>query len=116
MSCGADVRLLIPDLESPPIFDDNKIEQFLNLAGGKPFLAAALALEVIATDEVLTYRIVRTDDLSVNGVTGAEVLLRRASNLRQQQNDADTAAGEAFHLVFPNEAEWYPPEASPWPL
>lgn len=116
MATREEVRLLIPDLTTPPVFSDAQIDQIITLSGDKPFLAAAIALEIIATDEAMTYKIVRTDDLSVNGVTGAQFLLDRAKALRNTQDSTDTDAGEAFHLVFPDEDIWYPPEATPWPL
>lgn len=115
-----DVRLLIPDLEPAPrqIFTDTQIDQFLTLSNGGVFLAAARALEVIAADEALVYKIVRTDDLSVNGVTGAvQVLLERAKGLRDDQTKADieNAPEEGFVLVFPDQTPRRP-EATPWPL
>lgn len=113
-----DVRLLIPDLEPAPrqIFTNDQIDQFLTLSKGGVFLAAARALEVVAADEALVYKIVRTDDLSVNGVTGAaQVLLERAKGLRADQDAENAALGEGFHLVFPEDTLPWPPEASPWP-
>lgn len=88
------VRLLIPDLDtSNQALSDNQITSLLTLSDGKVFLAAARALEIIATDEALVYKIVTTDDLSVNGVTGAtQVLLARAKTLRADQAQADSDA------------------------
>lgn len=98
------LRLLIPDTDpSNQIFSDDDLDLFLTLAGGGVFLAAALALETIATDEALIYKIVSTDDLNVNGVTGAaQVLLVRAKTLRTDQDraDANANATDAFNLVF----------------
>lgn len=114
------VRLLIPDLDtSNQALSDEQITSLLNLSDGKVFLAAARALEIIATDEALVYKIVTTDDLSVNGVTGAtQVLLARAKTLRadQAQADSDAHPEDGFALVFPVESE-YPlwPEATPYP-
>ena len=113
------VRLLIPDMDSSDkIFEDSSIELFLTLAGGKVFLAAAMALETIAVDESLLYKIVTTDDLSVNGVTGAaQVLLVRAKTLRSDQDRADAAAdiGSAFNLVFSDDiTPTYPEACAPW--
>ena len=119
MAAKDDVRLLIPDLAPAPnqIFTDNQIEQFLTLSDQKVFLAAARALEVVAADEALVYKIVRTDDLSVNGVTGAvQVLLERAKGLRDDQVKADieNAPDEGFVLVFPDQGPRRP-EATVWP-
>lgn len=115
------VRLLIPDLGASPALTNQQITDLLALSGDKVFLAAALALEVIATDEALVYKIVSTDDMSVNGVTGAQLLLTRAKQLRADQDRADlTAAPEdAFQLVFPTQLADTEPtvaEAAAWPL
>lgn len=112
------VRLLIPDTDpTNQIFTDPQIETFLLLSGDKVFLAAARALEVAATDEAMTYKIVRTDDLSVNGVTGAELLLSRARRLRDDQNQSDAAAEGSFFLTFPEPAmgRIWNPEGLPFP-
>lgn len=119
MAAKDDVRLLIPDLAPAPnqIFTDNQVEQFLTLSDQKVFLAAARALEVVAADEALVYKIVRTDDLSVNGVTGAvQVLLERAKGLRNDQDKADieSSPDEGFVLIFPDQG-WSRPEATPFP-
>lgn len=115
MTTRDEVRLLIPDLQPVPdqIFTDTQIDAFLALNGDNSRLAAAEALEVVASDEILTYKITRTNDHSVNGVTGAEALLLRAQRLRQKA-DEDV---EGFAVVYP-----YPrnlvayPEAAARPL
>lgn len=115
-----DVRLLIPDLDADnQAFTDDQITSFLTLSDGKVFLAAARAIEVIAADEALVYKIVSTDDLNINGVTGAaQVLLARAKTLRadQSQADMDATPSDSFALVFPEDryATW--PEASAYPV
>mgnify|MGYP003605661387 CR=1 FL=1 len=115
------MRVLIPDMDpSNPIFGDGDLAVFLTLANQKVFLATALALETVATDETLVYKIVTTDDMSVNGVTGAvQVLLARAKTLRADQDKADSAADAqyAFNLVFPASPfdVWGRPEATAWP-
>lgn len=113
------LRLLIPDPESADsVFTDDDLGVFLSLSGNKVFLAAAMALETIATDETLVYKIVTTDDLSVNGVSGAaQVLLVRAKTLRADQVRADQEAdaADAFSLVFPlSPFRTYPEAAAPW--
>ena len=110
------VRLLIPDNDpGNQAFSDDQIQTFLSLSGNRVFLAAARALEVIATDEALIYKIVRTDDLSVNGVTGADFLLNRAKQLRADQDKADAEEGNAFFLTFPDPLFGRTPEAMPTP-
>ena len=114
----AQVRLLIPDTDpSNQALSDGQITELLTLSNNRVFLAAAYALEIIATDEALVYKIVRTDDLSVNGVTGAvQVLLERAKGLRNDQDKADieSAPDEGFVLIFPDQSPLRP-EATPFP-
>lgn len=116
------VRLYIPDLDtSNYALTDAQIQTLLSTSDNKVFLAAARALEIIATDEALVYKIVTTDDLSVNGVTGAvQVLLARAKRLRDDQIEADISANpeESFQLAFlpdPFEVSTVP-EAAAWPF
>lgn len=104
-------RLLIPDLGvgDEQVFTDDQIEAFLDLSENDPRAAAAQALEVIATDEALVFKVTRNDDHSVDGVAGARVLLERAARLRNE------AWGGAFEVHY---ARPYPrvPEATarPW--
>lgn len=110
-------RALIPDTDVDDlILSDELINTYLALSGGRVFLAAALALEAIAVDETLTYKITRTDDLSVNGVTGAEQLLAKAKTYRAQQNDEDASVQEAFILTNFHTGGRVIPEASVWPV
>lgn len=108
------VRLLIPDLgtDENQIFTDSQIEAFLALNDGDVRLAAADALEVVASDEILTYKITRNDDHSVNGVTGAEALLERAAKLREQA----FGSADEFTVVYPHAHHPLVPEATarPW--
>ena len=118
------VRALIPDTAPVPLdvtgdftLSDDLITAYLSLANGGVFLAAALALEAIAVDETLTYKIVSTDDLSINGVTGAQQLLARAKTLRTQQDTANQEGVSAFYITTPAVLNRTArrPEATPWP-
>lgn len=112
------LRLLIPDTDPDnPIFSDGDLTLFMSLAEQKVFLAAAMALETIATDEALVYKITTTDDMNVNGVTGAvQVLLARAKTLRGDQDRLDIAGEPGFFLTFPEDpfAWCYPEAAARW--
>lgn len=80
------VRLLIPDRDlTDPAFQDDEIEQFLVYAENSEREAAALALEVAATDEVLTFKVMKSGSDSVDASKAAAVLLDRASRLRAQE-------------------------------
>lgn len=110
-----DVRLLIPDLGTgdEQIFTDDQISTFLTLNDDNVRLAAAEALEVAATDEIMTFKITRTDDQSVNGVTGAEALLLRARRMREQADGLT----DSFEVVYPfRRGSYILPEATARPV
>ena len=112
------VRALVPDTdETDLMLSDALIDAYLSISGDRVLIAAALALEAIAVDEVLTYKIVATDDLRINGVTGAEQLLAKAKLYRQQSAQDDASVEEAFSLVPTVPGRTYcRPEATPWPV
>lgn len=112
------VRLLISDINEPPIFDDVEIGSFLAMERG-PKRAAARALLVIAANEVLLAKKISTQDLSTDGPAVAESLRKLAAQLRADADVDDTLADGAwgFDIVpgfadpaFPELTERY----SPW--
>jgi len=109
------VRLLIPDVSAPQVFSDADISSYLDLGNGSARLAAADALDAIAVDETLVYRYVKTDDLTVDGTKGADILRKRAKDLRDQET-ATTL--DYFDLAFPVHGGARIPEATarPWCL
>lgn len=95
----AEVRALIPDLGTPPIFSDTEIQNYINLAEeGNAYLAAASAVEAIATQMAITYVNVRTDDLSVDASKNAAALFARADRLR---DEGDEQLSEGFQIIYP---------------
>lgn len=105
------VRALIPDTGNPQVFTDTELGVYIDLAQDSPYIAAALALEAVATNDIMTYRILRTDDLAIDGVAGSKVLLDRARRLREQGGDFDY-----FEIVYPGQSGVWAPEATanPW--
>lgn len=93
-----EVRLLISDVTAPPIFEDNEIQAFLAMRGDHPMRAAASALMAIANNEVLLYKYVRTDDLTIDGVKGATEIRLQARQLEDQANKDD----EFFFITYPD--------------
>ena len=79
------VRLLCTDTDSTrEIFDDDEIAAFLSMEGSTVKKAAALALETIASSEVLVQKRIRLLDLTTDGPSESQELLRRARELRDQ--------------------------------
>lgn len=89
------VRLLINDTDESPVFSDAEIGVFLALESDDVKKAAAQALDTIADDELLTSKVIRSQDLSTNGAALAEQLRKRATELRHQ------SAGSAGSSLAP---------------
>lgn len=91
------LRYVINDVEEPYAFSDAHLQAMLSIYRNNLQLAGADLIESIAVDEVLLYRFVRTDDLTVDGSKAAEILLKRAQRLREQA--AIDAEEDAFEIV-----------------
>jgi hypothetical protein len=79
------VRLLCNDWQSAyEIFGDAEIDTFLTLESSNVKRAAALALETIASSEVLVQKVIRLLDISTNGAAESAELLKRAKMMREQ--------------------------------
>lgn len=91
------LRYVINDVEEPYAFTDAHLQAMLSIYRDNLQLAGADLIESIAVDEVLLYRFVRTDDLTVDGSKAAEILLKRAQRLREQA--AIDAEEDAFEIV-----------------
>lgn len=91
------VRLLCTDLnEVAPLLTDAQITALLTLESGNVRLAAAQALDTIASSEALVSKKIRTQDLQTDGPAVAEELRKRAEALRRQADGIDPSTGEPF--------------------
>jgi hypothetical protein len=100
------VRVLLGDTEATGVnqgmgnylyFSDDEIEAFLSMYGDNVKLAAARAMEVIASSQALLLKSWSSDDLTVNGDRIAESLRKIAAQLRQEAIAEESA--EYFNLV-----------------
>ena len=105
------VRLLINDVDGENrIFSDDEINVFIEFEGDNLRLAAAQALDAIASNEALVSKRIRTLGLSTDGPAVAKALRDHADRLRAQVADADE--GDAIFGVvdacptYPERAEW----------
>jgi hypothetical protein len=78
---------------------DDDIDNWLDLTGDVPRLAAAEALEAFAS----TLTSVTSDDITLDGSKRAALLMARAKSLRTQQDAADAAEDDGFFfdVAFP---------------
>jgi hypothetical protein len=78
------VRLIIADVDEEHfLLSDAQINALLSMEG-RVKLAAAQALDAIATSEVLVSKVIRTLDLQTDGAKVAAELRARAQGLRDQ--------------------------------
>jgi hypothetical protein len=105
------VRLLIADVdETDLVLSDEQVAAFLSLEGDVVKLAAAAALEAIATSEVLVSKVIRTQDLATDGAKVSAELRARATGLRQQAvlDDENSDDGGGLEIAY-----WDPYARSP---
>lgn len=94
------VRRTIPDkIEDDAFWTDEEIDSFLNDENGDWRRATALALETMASDDLLVLKAIRVQNLETNVDRAANMLLKRASVLRQLASDADSTSGDAFDIA-----------------
>jgi len=92
------VRLRISDTEeSRPVLDDEDIEAYLSMAGDSVPLAAAMALETIAINEILCLKVVNLMGAVVtDAASAAKQLIALAKSLREEDLTNATAASPGF--------------------
>lgn len=103
------VRLLLNDVELPFVFSDVEVQGFLTLEQQSVKRAAAQAIDTNADSLVLASRVLRTQDVSVDGAKAADSLRKRATELRAQADTED----EGFFTVV--EAPRCPAELTEFP-
>lgn len=101
------VRLLIADTDPDRmILEDGEITALLALEGDDPKLAAAQALDTIASSEALVSKVIRTQDLSTDGAKVAAALREHAARLRQQAEQVTEDADHYFEVVDFDPEAW----------
>lgn len=102
------VRLLISDIDSSnPIFQDDAIDAFLSIAqGGNIKRAAATALIVIASNEVLVQKRIKLLDLSTDGPAEANALLALARELKAEAEDEEVTDSFDWAEQVNNPGQW----------
>lgn len=75
---------------STAVYTDEEIQSYLTDEGSNWRLAAAAALEDLASDQTLILQVMSDAGYSVNGATMAADLRKRADALRQQVIDGTT--------------------------
>ncbi|RJP53621.1 MAG: hypothetical protein C4583_04345 [Anaerolineaceae bacterium] len=87
------VRMMIPDrVGSDALLTDEEIEAYLDMNGDDVRYAAADALDMIASDQALTLKVITLMDLRTDGRATAQSLMERADKLRTLADNEDAAA------------------------
>lgn len=93
------IRALVPDRKAEEYFFENEeLTGFLALESTVRS-AAALALEILASDQVMVLKVIRVLDLSTDGVRMSDALLKRAATLRAQDSDAYESDDPGFEIA-----------------
>jgi hypothetical protein len=104
------MRLLIPDRDRGALlFTDEELAGFLSLEGGVK-RAAASAIEVVASNEVMVSKVIRTQDLQTDGAKVSDALMKRAAELRRQADEDDPATAGGLDII-----DFRPPFNRRWP-
>lgn len=114
------VRLLIPDTDETNLVLSD--EQITALLGLETYVkrAAAAAIDLIASNEVMVSKVIKTQDLATDGAKVAAELRARATELRRQvDEDDDVTSGNVDIIDFrdPFTRPWHDHELTEpeWP-
>lgn len=103
------IRNLIPDTSAQPRFTDAQLTAFWTLENESVRRAAALAIETIASELMMTQRVTSALDMSTDGIRPAD-LLKRATMLREQaEGETDDGDDDPFtmDIVDFDPSSWY---------
>jgi hypothetical protein len=93
------VRLLIPDTdEANLVLSDDQVTALLAM---EIYVkrAAAAALDLIASNEVMVSKVIKTQDLQTDGAKVAAELRARATELRRQVNEDDLETSGGLDII-----------------
>lgn len=86
------IRLVINDSDvHRPIFSDEELTAFLSIEGNDVLRGAAMALETIASNEVMVSKVITLLDLTTNGAAVSAELRALAGVLRERSYVLDAS-------------------------
>ena len=108
------LRLLIPDVDPEnQIYSDEQILAFYAVAKLNIYRAASLAVGALSVDEAITYKVIKTDDQSIDGAAVADALRKRAIELENLARKEDEIGSESFFSVNYPQPQIVAPELIP---
>lgn len=102
------LRLMIPDTdEANPIFFDGELD-FLLTDNGDLRLAAATALEIMASQQAMIQKVMTVLDVQTDGAKVSDALLKRAGQLRDDwaRTEDETDSGFDFAELVYDDFSW----------
>lgn len=91
------VRMIVQDINAEQaLFNDKAITRLLTLNGNDIRLAAAAALDIMASNQAMILKVIRLLDLSTDGAAVARALREHASQLRKDVAETDSVEGGLF--------------------
>ncbi|MDP9326503.1 MAG: hypothetical protein M3O87_08230 [Candidatus Dormibacteraeota bacterium] len=81
---GLDARAGINSQPADPVFQDEELQAFLDLNGQDPRLAAAMAIDTVATNLAFTMKWIKLQGLQMDGQRTQQALHAQAAELRRQ--------------------------------
>lgn len=101
------IRRTLPDkTEDDAFWTDEELQSFLDDEDNNWRRATALALETMATDDLLVLKVIRIQNLETNLDRAMTALLKRAATLREQASIAESTDSDAFEFVDMINNEW----------
>src|SRR5688572_26467878 len=94
------VRRIIPDkIEDSAFWTDEEIESFLTDEGGNWRKATALALETMASDDLLVLKVIKVQNIETNTDRMMNAMLKRAKQLRDDAATEDANTGDDWDVA-----------------
>ena len=88
-----------PDEDGNYLFSDDIITGWIELTGGNPYRAAAIACFALAADQNYLLKDVSTDDLSVTGSATASEFRKLGENLNSRADEWDDQQDNSIAIV-----------------
>lgn len=97
-----------PDENGEHIVPSDIIAGFLHQTKGDEFHAASLACGAIAMSELYLMKVLRTDDLTINGAAAAAEWRLRAEELYKQSQEmkVEDNSGDFMFFPVPDDRAW----------
>lgn len=97
-----------PDVNGEYVIPEEQITMFLEIAGGDALLAASFACGAIAGSELYLQRVLRTEDLQIDGAKAASEWRLRAKDLAEQSKQVDRGDLTVDFVYFPDVSPFSP--------